>query len=124
MAVVAALTIVAASCGGDEAAVETVTVTESAPTTRWLRPRAAECGGCFAFLAGVVTGIGLRMGDAMGLGVGRRKKGREVFSWARGAVLLGTNAAPFVHTDDSAGRTDRGRGDDMSTRTRRRLSDC
>jgi hypothetical protein len=34
--------------------------------------------GVIAFLAGVVTGIGLGIGAGMGLRVGRRKKGREV----------------------------------------------
>ena len=47
-----------------------------------------------AFLAGMVTGIGLGIGAGMGLGVGLRKKTRTVFSEAHSVNGAGMNTPP------------------------------
>ena len=49
-----------------------------------------------AFLAGVVTGIGLGIGAGIGMGIGLRKKGRKAYAEWHSANGPGTNTPPFV----------------------------
>ena len=61
-----------------------------------------------AFLAGVVTGIGLGISAAMGVGIGLRKKTRNVISGSHSVNGAGTNTPPPLVREDSrdAERTD------------------
>jgi hypothetical protein len=55
--------------------------------------------GVIAFLAGVVTGIGLGIGAGMGMGIGLRKKGREVYAEWQSVNGTGTDTPPPVPPD-------------------------
>ncbi len=54
-----------------------------------------------AFVAGLVTGIGLGIVAGLGLGAAVRRKARQVFSGSQSVV--GTNSRPSVRPGESRG---------------------